>query len=224
MKPSLMNLLLIVISVAVSLFVFTLINKQNNHSDRAHDETSQQNTVDQSRAISDLRREISRLSEKIASYDSEENSGNTEVIEQGKPVIPEAGSMETKEQITAAIKHEKEKTAEYFNNFSDYVSYEELDPAWANDAEKTIYDAVVDDQFLIGSQITSVDCRSTVCRTEVMHDSKEDSEKFSLEFLSKVSSKLPAGSIKHTKPEDGRYMSTVYLVKTGHAIPVKFQQ
>ena len=221
LKLIFMNLLLITISVSASLFSFTYINKNKNNSRIIQRVIENVDNSELNQSIADIRRDISLLSEKIARYEAKENATNTQETEYNRPGIPDSGYMQTKEQIREEINLNKEKIAEYFKNFSDNVAYQNPDPAWANDAEKTIYEAVDDDPMLKGSKIISVDCRSTLCRVEVYHDTEEASEKFNLEFLYKVSSKMPKGSIVRKKLADGRYKSTVFLIKSGHSVPVK---
>ncbi len=93
------------------------------------------------------------------------------------------------------------------------------DTPWAGASERTIREVSVNPE-LAGSSVQSVECRTTICRVEVLHDSEQAADRFGGPFLAKLPN-LPRGMVRRYPPDaDGRSRSVVFLAREGHRLPI----
>jgi len=169
-----------------------------------------------------LRRELSLLAQQVASLEKRLDKRNNDNHNKGSaPVVSvqdqsEAENLRPDEVL--AVAEEEAVIAERLEYFDSYINSESQDISWAAEAEQTIYNAF-NSQELLGSQIATVDCRSTLCRAEIDHNSMSDLMNFKLEFASKVSSMLPKGSMQHIESSSGRQKTIVFMARKGHSFP-----
>lgn len=69
------------------------------------------------------------------------------------------------------------------------VEYESQarDIAWAETTESTAFDSVNRENMLSGSDITEMDCRSTVCLLKAVHEDSDSAERFRMIFPGTIS-------------------------------------
>lgn len=94
---------------------------------------------------------------------------------------------------------------------------EPTDSSWADATEASI--RLAGDRLgLGGSRIDSVQCRATLCRAEVLHDSEDEFEAFAHTFPMAVP-QLPRATMKRLQTDGGLERTIVYLAREGHPMP-----
>lgn len=99
---------------------------------------------------------------------------------------------------------------------------ERLDPSWARDARRLV-DTALSAHLPDGSRLTAVECRSSLCRVETTHESRNDAKEFTSKSLSDPASRPWNGSFASGPTSvdalNGRVTQIVYLVREGHELP-----
>jgi hypothetical protein len=99
----------------------------------------------------------------------------------------------------------------------EHFAAEQVDRTWANDARAIVETAAASPQ-LAGSRIAAVECRSTLCRIQVEHDSERDAEVWSDVFYGEAVA-LPRGYQRRLEAQDDVQRTLVFLARPGHGIP-----
>lgn len=95
---------------------------------------------------------------------------------------------------------------------------ESIDKKWVNDTVPAIQNAL-SSKNLQGTMAKDVQCRSTLCRVEVVHENAEQRSLFERDFPMAMGQILPSGAIHTTEYEDGASVTTLYLAKPGASLP-----
>ncbi|VAW99402.1 hypothetical protein MNBD_GAMMA23-1935 [hydrothermal vent metagenome] len=175
--------------------------------------------------IAEMRRDISLLNDKVSALEekpgenTDSDKANIQDIEISHITSNKERLNEPEESITELKEQRKAALLVHYKNLDNYIGSEEQDPNWSVRAENIIYNALEDTE-LSGSQFVNVDCRTSLCRAEVYHNSLQDMETFKLEIIHKVGSQLPKASMQHSQLDDGRQKTILYLVKDGHDFPL----
>ena len=168
-------------------------------------------------AIAVLRSEISHLMQQISSLekrlDEQENISNLTTTLEPTKQTNNTGPDETLSTYT-----DDSTVTDQLDYYDSYMSTEIQDVNWSLETEQSIY-STFDQPELSGSQAIYVECKLTLCRAEIDHDSTDDFEKFKFLFASQLSSELPNGSMRHSEGNDGHHKTTVYLTRKGHDFP-----
>jgi hypothetical protein len=98
------------------------------------------------------------------------------------------------------------------------LSSEETDKTWAASASDTIQRAVQEADNG-ANELLALDCRSTLCRVEVSHQTPMARADFMQRFALKVGTVLPTMTIEPVSMENGHSVSRIYLARTGHELP-----
>lgn len=108
---------------------------------------------------------------------------------------------------------------EFQHNTEATLIAEETDLKWANNITDRVQNAFISEE-LAGSQLSNIECRSTLCRIEVQHDNKSQYDQFNLWFPMKIAEYIQsmAGN-ETTKEADGKIVSSIFLVRKGHTMP-----
>lgn len=97
------------------------------------------------------------------------------------------------------------------------LAMQPADEEWSLAAAEQIATAV-GEAVLEESQLLQADCRTTLCRAEVVHESKADLDLFMERFHSALS--WQTNSHNHTTSyQDGRLGTVVYLAREGYSLP-----
>jgi len=92
-----------------------------------------------------------------------------------------------------------------------------VDPAWAYATEEAI-EAAVQLEQMRGSHLRAVDCRGTLCRAEVEHDSEQDFDIFTRELPVALPG-LPRTTMKRLAPAGESMRTLVFLARAGYPMP-----
>lgn len=97
------------------------------------------------------------------------------------------------------------------------LAMQPADEEWSLAAAEQIATAV-GEAMLEGSQLLQAECRTTLCRAEVVHESKADLDLFMERFHAALS--WQTNSRNHTTNyQDGRVETVVYLAREGYSLP-----
>lgn len=136
----------------------------------------------------------------LESSDSEQWDALAQREPADEPAGPPAGEAAATEAVVATM--------------TSQLDHERADPAWSPEAERVITASI---DVASGTHITALDCRATLCRLEVQHDSELARDRYTTAVLPS----LPLSSemfFRHT--EDARGTRTVtYISRPGHALP-----
>jgi hypothetical protein len=94
---------------------------------------------------------------------------------------------------------------------------EVIDSVWSNDAAHQI-EKVLSSSELNGSKVATVDCRSTLCRTEVTHEDPLAREIFEATFPARLGWTDFHGRMQQVEGPAG-IGTVVYLSRDGHTLP-----
>lgn len=103
----------------------------------------------------------------------------------------------------------------YFEELDALQKLETRDNRWATEAEAQARQVLQEAHFK-GSQLESAECRETLCRFVVTHDSESARSRFGMMFLNVMGQHLSQATIHGPV---GARKSTVYASRVGHEVP-----
>lgn len=96
------------------------------------------------------------------------------------------------------------------------LSAEPRDPDWSHDTELWIEQTLTEHEMLAGLSVRRVDCKTTICRVEVFHESPETRLLFNHVASIALAKRLPMSSIR---PSEDERVSVAVFARTGHELP-----
>ena len=121
-------------------------------------------------------------------------------------------------QEAKLLAEEKERSAKWEQANDTEFSAQAVDPRWANQADDLIKQAFTSDE-LQNTIPMAMECRSTLCRVEVVHKDASERSWFEHHLPSLVADLLPSIAMHTTEHSDGSSVSVVYLAREGHPLP-----
>jgi hypothetical protein len=98
------------------------------------------------------------------------------------------------------------------------LQQEIADPAWSAEVFALIDDAVASEE-LAATSVQDVECRATLCRVEVVHESLEAKSAFEQQFFTAVAQVLPQAMLHTATHEDGSARTVMYLLRDSYDFP-----
>lgn len=98
--------------------------------------------------------------------------------------------------------------------------HEGLDREWAEPARRTLQEKTVS-LLPVGSSIRSLECQSTLCRVELVHDTNESYRQFQRRHLQE-GPLWKGASVTRTEKgaREGEFLTVSYFAREGHALPL----
>lgn len=144
--------------------------------------------------VAELRREVMRLRAEItAAAPWPDGDGNP-------PDVPDPKQAER----DAAAAH-----AERMQRMHEDQRRQRVDRRWAQAVGSHLRD-VMAGEAMMGSSLAAVDCRSTLCRIEIVHNDEESFDAFQSQFPIMVADELPAMTMDHRAQGDGSMVTVLY--------------
>ncbi len=181
-------------------------------------------TQTQQRALVQTQQQIVQNIAKLeATLDNIQNSLNATRLypnKDAKTAVP-GNFSELQEQIA----RQKQILSERVDQ-PEIASISPLDSQMAVQAIDTTCSGVAEDQIrdffatdsAQGSSLQTVECRTTLCRIRVIHDSEEAKDQFIAEFPNALPWETEA-YIENNDEQDGKISTVVYLSREGHSLP-----
>ena len=113
---------------------------------------------------------------------------------------------------------EKQESQKYINEIELKFSKQKYIPEWSENKTRLIKAQLNDIQNTRASSgvpIKNIDCRESICRFEIPHQSVDKLEEFEMEFLMKLSEFLPITIISRSTDSDGR-LNAIYYLSESH--------
>jgi hypothetical protein len=123
----------------------------------------------------------------------------------------------SKFDMITAMQKADEKRQQEIENINQSFQAESLNQQWASEVKQNItnyFDSSKNENQNETTQSTalSIECRSTMCRMEVMHENEEVKEKFDLEFLSSLGDSFPSITYgQQGENSDGSFSAVLFL-------------
>jgi hypothetical protein len=89
---------------------------------------------------------------------------------------------------------------------------------WSVQATEALREALASEEFA-ATTVHEIDCRSTLCRLQVVHEDPIQQALFQNSFTFKVGPLLPKMMMHTDELGDGTISATLYLAREGHALP-----
>jgi hypothetical protein len=96
---------------------------------------------------------------------------------------------------------------------------EGTDIRWADQAERSIL-SVSENSELTGSTVGQLECRTTICRVDISHESDLAADHFSGPFLTRLPNLPRAMARRYPSEAGGRVKTVVFLAREGYRLPV----
>lgn len=109
---------------------------------------------------------------------------------------------------------EDESLKEMINGLDEDFHAQSTDEHWSLNSSNQIYayfDQMSQEESNFGSELRSVECRSSLCKVEVLHDSAVAADEFFLRFPGSVGGALPSISYQFENMPDGKINVLMFL-------------
>jgi len=233
--------ILVIVGLCIALMVGVLIGNHLLHADR---EAVKSVDFSASTRLKGLQDQLNQLSGQFEQFvlarqlDNDEISENvvaalSQRIEELTEAVAQLQSARNAERLNEDQTHSylrndnrkhhrqetKQTALERENHIDETFAIEVRDEIWANSMSNEITEALQKPELAAG-RLTDVDCRSTMCRVEVLHDTRDSAELFEFEnhLLVHMATKLPNTYTRKVEGPDG--LRTVMLfVREGEQLP-----
>ena len=111
-----------------------------------------------------------------------------------------------------------ERVAQRFDTIESEFQRQYTDANWFAQAIGEIHFTLEAEEFA-GTETVGVDCRFSLCRIEVLHDTQEAQDVFAVRFPNAIGEILPRLVMRHEDEGDGLSNSIVFLARDGYRIP-----
>lgn len=122
------------------------------------------------------------------------------------------------EEKAIAVEEEKRRVEERMQALETSLQNDPLDRSWSIQVSEQITQAFASEE-LAGISLDDVECRSTLCRVEVMHDDPMRRDEFEIWFPFKVAQFLPRLVMRRVDNDDGSSSTVVYTARQGYRLP-----
>jgi len=113
---------------------------------------------------------------------------------------------------------ERQHTEQIISNLDDSLQSESYDDSWAAQIETDIAEDFRADEWK-GSKLQDADCRSTLCRLLVAHESPEAADAFVPRMAMLQAFANTEAFYQTVRLEDGEPATVIYLARQGHRLP-----
>lgn len=167
-------------------------------------------------AMSDIQKQIlilttqlDHLQSKLQGIQKSQSSTEQKSVN-GNTLSNEGTDLNTAEQEAEA----RRETYEQITAINDNFQAEMTDPGWSTTAESRLQDAF-DNQLLAEHHLQDMECRTSMCRLDILHQDGSNMTNFRHNLRDQVSDILPAGAIH---PGDDGNSTVVYLAKDSDSL------
>jgi hypothetical protein len=126
--------------------------------------------------------------------------------------------QELREQEADMIEAENQRSLARMAAGEAALQQESADGVWSIQAAEALREALAS-EALSGTAVQDIDCRSTLCRLQVVHDNREQQALFEHGFSFKVGQLLPRMMMHSEEQTDGTISATMYLAREGNELP-----
>ncbi len=137
---------------------------------------------------------------------------NSQMSEQGNAANTEPVSGGMRDEVAIAAKARADMLKQ-MNVIENNFQSQDVDPVWSQGAESSLQNAFAN-QDLSGHSLQNVECKSSLCKIDVVHQGDADVAGFRFKLRDQVSDVLPAGAIM----PNGAGGSRVYLAADPSAL------
>jgi hypothetical protein len=155
----------------------------------------------------ELRRQLAQLERKVAAL------GAKEIGEKAKANADDESQKPTpNEHVSAAEQAERDRVAweTHIAKVDANFQAEMRDPRWATTTTELLRQRAAGDK-VVGAALKDIDCRSTVCRVDMLDDQKGEFARKLPIFLQGVSNIFPLGQARTVDNPDGTKSLSFYL-------------
>lgn len=175
--------------------------------------------------ISTIKADLAALRRELATtrvHDSETHNlsdvpAESQAFELSEPVSTERETAAIAEEEAEIIREQVERRISGIEDLDAIFSSETTDSSWSTRMSNLIDNALYEKE-LADISVLGVQCKSTLCRVEVEHDSLEKADEFALWFDHYVSDPLHHVATDHIDGEDGYRVTIVYLAREGYEL------
>ncbi len=117
-----------------------------------------------------------------------------------------------------SIDAQKAQAQERYTAFNKGFDDDYIDPQWSLEMTTTINQAF-NAVHLSGTEVTEVECHSSLCRVEVFHNDHQAINEFVHQFPIEVAQALPRINYHYKSHEDGSVSMVAFLARQGYEFP-----
>ncbi|MEM7250731.1 MAG: hypothetical protein AAF493_04875 [Pseudomonadota bacterium] len=162
---------------------------------------------------------VDTLTQQLAQLEMTVNQLSEHVSEAG-PVLTENREADWIDSDESSLAEEQldqaaalaEATSEHFARVDERFQSQSPDRDWERTAVNAITDGLQDDA-MAGSDVTTMQCRSGMCRLELIHDDIVEMTAFIEHFGEALSEVAPSMAMNKVVNDDGSVSSIVYLAQ-----------
>ena len=119
---------------------------------------------------------------------------------------------------TAYIEQEQQRIDTLLSTIETSLHNEPVDSQWVTETRAVIADTFASEEFA-GADLTNIECRTSLCRVEVLHESMQSVADFDSKWPHKLATVLPNALIDRMELDDGSVSTLIYLARMGYNLP-----
>lgn len=176
-------------------------------TDRLDHVLRSQRTDGDREAITELSRRVDKLAEQVVALRRQDDNQN-----QSTTPARERSPREYFQRI-------RERAEERQQHIDDTFANQTRDEIWASSMTVEIEEAFQEPELSAG-RLASTDCRATMCRVEVLHDTQDSMELFEFQnhLLINLAEEFPTAHTRQVEGPDG-LRTVVHFVRKGEQLP-----
>jgi len=159
-----------------------------------------------------LRQQVAQLQADRASAASPADTSSTDYRDTTALTDPDAA-------YRSAFAAEQERTATTINALENSMIGEPVDPSWAGYAESEVSHALQDSPDLSATQLTAMNCQSTLCRIDARHHDSAAEMGFLMQLGQLESFRDGQAFSQRMENDDGSIDTVIFVSRTGYTLP-----
>lgn len=180
-----------------------------------------------------LVRQVDRLATRLPPTDAGRDTGVREELAELTAEVERLSAAQTVSRMEQnpeeptrpdVIGQEQQQAAERARNYRELLNstlaQEPVDEAWSSSVTWHLEQTLMSPELAAGS-LASADCRSTMCRVEILHDSSVSPQELSMfenELLTRLGPELGGGTVRRVQGPDG-LRTIAFIARKGHDLP-----
>lgn len=173
--------------------------------------------------VSDLRKAVSLLMSRVASLETRLQVQQTAQLSDMSVADQTISLPENEPDEIVLAEREQEQWENYLDFVETGLQQERVDRQWSSMANTEIENVLLNDE-LGDLSVNDIECRTTLCRIEIVHENSSSMTLFDVLLPQKLAHLLPKSVMSHIQLEDGSTKTVIYLSRDGYELPQPDQQ
>ena len=172
--------------------------------------------------IKTLQKQIEILETRISALEQQQfRQTNYTTLTQDTTEVSSLSDGSTADQVfiesdeVTLVEQNRQHLDNLLSDIETNLQNEPTDQQWVADTRAVIEQTFASEEFS-GATLTGIECRTSLCRVELLHDSLQSIDNFDVWWPQRLAPVLPNAVIDRVELDDGSVSTLIYLARAGY--------